>query len=370
MGREGDEAVLVTRDRTFAVRKGETSNAQLLIPASTDALVRRGNGGEHGEGTYQVVANVMEHYELFPTGPRLRMLPQLLAQRPYTGPDWDAEDDMDPSAAKRFTRAELEATFQASPGELAAELLRLGALEVDGRFCLMGMKYESSLMHHFFADAPEHGWDLAAIRPSVCWTSSKDLASYPRFVLRAFFQKYKKQVHKETGDDNCEPAASAQSGDDAMDVEGGASAAKLTDSDSEPQAMDMAKMALFCADDLIAGTRKPLTVENFKLAWKAMMPLKTEEDIFDLATLRGRAVIEPQGAELVVKKFRVEDLAADVKTRFKELFQQSARWSKEDLVPYLHDLVSPSCTADQLLLKHTRLVRQPGSDVKTYCART
>lgn len=28
-GREGDEAVLVTKDRTYLVRKGETSNSQV-----------------------------------------------------------------------------------------------------------------------------------------------------------------------------------------------------------------------------------------------------------------------------------------------------------------------------------------------------
>jgi len=33
MGREGEEAVLVTRDRTYAVRKGETSNTQAYFSA-------------------------------------------------------------------------------------------------------------------------------------------------------------------------------------------------------------------------------------------------------------------------------------------------------------------------------------------------
>ena len=38
----------------------------------------------------------------------------LLAQRPYEGPDQDAEDDMDPGVAPRFSRVELRSMFQAS----------------------------------------------------------------------------------------------------------------------------------------------------------------------------------------------------------------------------------------------------------------
>lgn len=369
-GREGEEAVLVTQDRTFAVRKGETSNAQLLVPTPTDVLVRREDGDHQGEDTCRVLANVMEHYELYPTGPRLRLLPQLLARRPYEGPDFDAEEDMDASAPIRLSRAELEVNFQASSGEISAELSRLGALEVDGKFCLMGSRYESNLMTHFFADATVHDWDMDAICPSACWSSSKDLASYPRFVLRAFFMKYKKQSHQDCGKDQNAPAVSGPKCDHAMDLEADQSTPGQSAGDSELQAMDIPKMAIFCADDLLEGSTKLLTLDEFMLGWRSMMPHKTDESVFQLASLRGRAVLETRGANLVVKKFRAEDLSADVKTRFKELFQQAPRWSKEDLVPYLHDLVSPSCTADQLLLKHTRLVRQPGSDVKTYCART
>ena len=50
----------------------------------------------------------------------------------------------------------------------------------------------------------------------------------------------------------------------------------------------------------------------------------------------------PRIMQIVVKKFRVDSLSAEVKARFKELFHQSPKWSKEDLVPYLDDLVGPS----------------------------
>jgi hypothetical protein len=79
IGRDGEDAVLVTATRTYAVRKGETSNAQLLLPSSMDSLVHRTEGAGDGETTGTAVANVMEHYELHPTGARLRMLPGVCA---------------------------------------------------------------------------------------------------------------------------------------------------------------------------------------------------------------------------------------------------------------------------------------------------
>jgi hypothetical protein len=79
IGRDGEDAVLVTATRTYAVRKGETSNAQLLLPSSMDSLVHRTEGAGDGETTGTAVANVLEHYELHPTGARLRMLPGVCA---------------------------------------------------------------------------------------------------------------------------------------------------------------------------------------------------------------------------------------------------------------------------------------------------
>ena len=300
--------------------------------------------------------------------PALYASTELLARRPFEGPEYEEEQEMDDSTPTRLSRAELEATFQASPAELSAELLRLGALEIDGKFCLMGTRYESNLMTRFFAEAAIHEWDLAAIRPSQCWATSRDLASYPRVVLRAFFSKYKK-----CSIDADQPGAGGASrggGHADMHLDEGAGVANQGDPDAERISMDVAEMALFCADDLLSGSAKLLTVDEFKFAWKTMLPAKSDENLFDLATLGGRAVLEARGAQVVVKRFRVQDLSSDVKTRFRQLFQQSPMWTKEDLIPYLNDLISPSCTHDQLLLKYTRSVRTPGSDARTYTART
>jgi len=77
MGRDGEDAVLVTKDRTYAVRKTETSNAQMLLPCAMSALVQREDGVADDGVAGRIVANVMEQYELQPTAPRLRMLPGL-----------------------------------------------------------------------------------------------------------------------------------------------------------------------------------------------------------------------------------------------------------------------------------------------------
>jgi hypothetical protein len=74
-------------------------------------------------------------------------------------------------------------------------------------------KEESILMDRFFAEAETHDWDLAAIRPKVCWEQGKTLGGYPRFVLRTFFSKYKKRAEEKA------PAEVAAGDHSAMDVE-------------------------------------------------------------------------------------------------------------------------------------------------------
>ena len=60
-------------------------------------------------------ANNFFLFALQSTGPRLRMLPELLAKHPYEGPDYDAECEIDSGTPSRFTRGQLESMLQASP---------------------------------------------------------------------------------------------------------------------------------------------------------------------------------------------------------------------------------------------------------------
>ena len=74
-----------------------------------------------------------------------------------------------------------------------------------------------------------------------------------------------------------------------------------------------------------------------------------------------------------MRRLGVESLSSEPKARFRQLFQLRASWSREELLPYVRDLVGPGQSADQLLLKHTRVTRGTGPNgldgSRTYSAR-
>lgn len=135
VGREDQEAVMVTEDKTYAVKRGETSNSQLLFPCSLQQLLDKAapdhavsSMGSPNKGTnpgMDAVGNVQTCLEISVTAPHLKELPSLLARRPFEGPDYEEED-----GERRLTRSDIHMMTQASPKEIDAELERLGALEV------------------------------------------------------------------------------------------------------------------------------------------------------------------------------------------------------------------------------------------------
>jgi sister chromatid cohesion protein DCC1 len=338
-GREGDDAVLVTEDQTFLVRRGETSNTQMLFECPLETFI--GEGG--ADGTYFAVGNVMQHLELMPASARLHELPKLLERRPYEGPDLDAEFDLEGQKESRLSRSDIEGMLQASAGEIDAELRRLGALEIGGKLCSMGQRYESNLMTIIFAAAVLRNWDLGALSLEECLEDA-DVAAYPRTVVATFLDKY---------------AAAAPSGGDAMETDG---------ADGGKRALDIARLAVFRAEELLDALpiTQRMTVDEFMSRWRTMLPSDAE---VGMQLLHGRAIAEPKGARTLIKKLALGDLPRDVKGLFRVLFAQRAQWSKEELVPYLAGVVGPGQSADALLLKHTRVTRVPGSDAKTYSAR-
>jgi len=131
-GNEMDEAVLTTRDQSYAVRLADSSNTMLLVcgpvelstpeaaaapsaetaaertvvGARTVARTEAAGGGEaaasgvaDGPPPIQIQARVHEHFELVRCAPRLGRTRALLAACPYAGAAADAALD-EPSTAE------------------------------------------------------------------------------------------------------------------------------------------------------------------------------------------------------------------------------------------------------------------------------
>lgn len=341
VGREDQEAVMVTEDKTYAVKRGETSNAQLLFPCGLQQLLDKAAPDEDAcsitspcKGSnpgMDAVANVQTFLEISMRSPLLKELPALLQKRPYEGPDYEEED-----GERRLTRSEMYMMLQASPREIDAELERLGALEVDGGLCVLATSYESNLMTNFFAGATLYGWDLKAVGIDDL-AQDKDMQRFPDYVLQNFLSKYAVQGEGMNG----------------------------------KVCLNLQAMAMFRADELLGhlSTSQRLTVEEFIKAWGAMLP----EMQLSMEMLRGMAVSEVRGAATLIKPFKVSSLSRDPKTRFKQLFEQKASWGRDEIMPYVEDLCGPGVSVDSLLMKHTRTSRSPPvagqPEVKTYSSR-
>ncbi|WFD20829.1 Ctf8p and Ctf18p associating protein [Malassezia caprae] len=116
-GRMNDEAVLVTRDATYAVRQVSQTNSLLLC-----GLERN----DDGELVLRMHQNARDTLELVRTSARLDRLAELLDADAYTGPDDEHR------AARHYTWSEVRSIVQASEAELQHGLRMYHVVELDG----------------------------------------------------------------------------------------------------------------------------------------------------------------------------------------------------------------------------------------------
>lgn len=116
-GEEGDTAVLVSEDRTYALKAVETSNTQYILSASP---------ASYGSQEY-IVSSVSQHLELIHAAPRTYMVKRLLQSVYLT------EEEIESGNAKAtYTLNELKNRVQASNAELNQCLIDMGAVEYQG----------------------------------------------------------------------------------------------------------------------------------------------------------------------------------------------------------------------------------------------
>lgn len=116
-GRVSDEAVLVTRNATYAVRQVSQTNSLLLC-----GLERTSNG----DIVLRMHQNARDTLELVRTSARLDRLAELLEADAYTGPDDEHH------AARHYTWSEVRSIVQASEEELQQGLRTYHIVELDG----------------------------------------------------------------------------------------------------------------------------------------------------------------------------------------------------------------------------------------------
>lgn len=319
-GSPDEEVVLTTPARTYAVRMLETTNLLLLAP-----LAALGKGAPV-EIPYAAYATL----EVVRTAPRLSTLRALLALRPYRG---RAADGGGP-AGDTFSFAELCARVQASEGEIRAALAALSAVEVDGRWRLVDPPAALETLRLVLATLAEQSWPLAAVPAAAL------AAALPQ--IDAELLGHVLSTHGSVA------SGSSKAGDAVYAL----SASLVT-----------ASLGVY----LLASSNRRQRVTDFMEKWRQ------EADEYGVAALsldmlRGRAVSDGSGAEAVVWYWPVEALPAALKERLVALFAGKARWTADELRPYVHDFLEPGALLEAFLARHTRPISS-ASGARLYAAR-
>ena len=345
-GRGEGEVVLCSADATFAVRKVESSNTTLVLPAGEDGAFC----------APRVVGSINCHYEITATTPFLTDLRDMLEERPFTESDGaDAvalpssggaaameADDEGAAGGGLYTRSDLVAGTRASEREIDAALRSMGAAEIGGRVRIVETKLMAFTFDLTLSLIEEQGWDFGAVSVEACCSELNDS---PRFAVERAIAMHG------------EPAPEGQ---------------------TAIWALSAAKVATFVGLQLLrsppAGADRWATLALLE-AWKEKLPeaLLTPSSGVVISTelLGGLAVLEnpidpltlTASESTTIRLMPIARLSIDPETRFEQLFAIKARWSESELRPFVCELEGVA----RLLVKFTRTVTENG--VRYHCPR-
>ncbi|GBF89216.1 sister chromatid cohesion DCC1 [Raphidocelis subcapitata] len=398
-GGPGDDAVLCTGDRTYALKYVETTNTLLMLPPDAagdadfgavgsatqapDASLLRDVGLQTqiqkastagANPPLVATATAVAHIEAVHCPPRLGQLRELLAAcRPYgiedegaeaaqggdcSGSDAMAVDGLDGLAqpglggggAAGFTTAQLEQLVQASRSELLRELEALNALRLAGRWRLVDEDYLGRLLEVLLLSATEAGWPLEAVPLDDAAVALAADGYAPALVAHCL------GVY---GDRT-----------DSRDSSGG-SASGAFECDAAPAPPPGTTFSLDCDRVCLHFARKLLRSRpgsapapgawlrsEFMAAWSEAVPEEWAPPNERL--LAGEALEDlPEGslpgADTYVLPFAARDLPLEPAPRFAALFARRPRWERSQLEPYLVALtISGGQKVEALLLKYAR----------------
>ena len=398
-GSRDDEAVLCTADKSFVVRKIESSNTSLILAPRAAGSASGGAGG--GATALSVAATATCTYELIPTLPRLDRLGELLGKEPYRGVSsgeaggggggGEAKGEggadggagagagagaggsrkrSEPSSGRGkspkrqrsegtgYTTEELLGEVQASEAELQEGLRELGALQIDGRWRVVDAAYLAEIFDLILSLCIEHDWPLGAVSSKECCAALSDENYCPVAIQHAL------RVHARSEDSGEGKEGGSGGGTEAGAVAGAEAEGKTC------WELDLTKVAMFKAKRLLQerraqkgiGPNAAWPVDDFMDAWAGSLP---EGVPVAMEALRGIALcsnnddsgdsaVSSVKENVVVEHYPASELPRDAKGRFQALFDKRAKWDLVDLDPYVDGLVNASTTKAKILLKYTR----------------
>ncbi|XP_023942598.2 sister chromatid cohesion protein DCC1 [Bicyclus anynana] len=356
-GDPDENAVLCTSSKTYDIKEAETSNSLLLVPellfaASTgldETIVNKSVEGDSDSSFDKsntslnksadsddgkppreivhkdIISTFFTYYELKPCKPRLSKLIKLLDPTKYRGPELEYAVDK----SKLYNYEALFDQIQASKAELDEELIKIQAIKIDDHYRLLEFDYEFRVLSHMLDLIEENSWPLDRISKDVTIDSLKDLV--PESILEAMFGFY--------------------------------SSESAVDDGIQYYQYKQDKVCQFLARVLLKSAGK-FNLTEFLQAWRDSVPegMTTDESL-----LSGIALIDKTTTPQVVWGFAESDLPEDINQRFKVLFQTKAKWTVDEISPYIQLYATEKLNVNALLTKYARASTQDG--VRVFSAK-
>ncbi|TPX34687.1 hypothetical protein SmJEL517_g02747 [Synchytrium microbalum] len=330
-GHPHDEAVLCTATSTHSLKDVQVSNT-LLIARPSPAIpthMTASSFGEHLDGieeedclVYEVQDSLNSYYELAQVLPRLDRLRDMLIPSAFRGPE-DEEND----AGTLFIKKQIMETIQASHSEIERGLKDLHATEINGYCRMIDPEYTERILSLILNTVVSENLDLSCVPLQTC---TKELAEddVPDYMLAHILDSFSSSV------------------DVAL----------------QRYTLSKDKISTFFGIQLLASAHpKQWQLEDFMEAWKERVLDLTD---VSLDLLRGSFLKETTPLGVVYLKYYPKHVVSsmDAKSRFEYLFSTRARWTLDEIIPYIEDLAADKKKLDVLLLK---FARASGSGINT-----
>lgn len=139
-----NDTVFCTGDKTYSIKKVETSNTVYIVPKSAS-------------NEYNVNAQCKEYYELKPIPGKISRITELLKNTEYNGVDKESEVD----TSLLLTSQELREQIQASDFEYFNAIKSLGIIELNGKMRIVNPVVIRELIRYVCDTIMENSWDIS-----------------------------------------------------------------------------------------------------------------------------------------------------------------------------------------------------------------
>lgn len=307
-----EAVVLCTKDKTYEVRKAETSNSLVLVPELS--LPGSEEAGDRTLHNRQVCGIHYTYLEVRPCKPRIQKLRELLAEVPYSGPQ--SEDQQ--GHGQRYTLSDLLCRVQCSEQQLDEALYQLEAYHLYGFWQILEFDYRFKVVSHILNLIESKSWPLDGVRRCEAIKELSELE--PRTVITQCFDYYLTPTDRDTDD--------------------GDTLYTLQDD----------KVCRLCAEVLLKSADK-YNLNEFLNIWQQSVP---EGLTTSLSQLEGVALVDRSSSTHTITYFPVSSLPQGIQDRFNCLFETREKWTFDEIRPYIEDLAADKTPVNALLTKYAR----------------